>query len=214
MLILEAIEKAGKELLEKAIVEGGRAMADKAGLDYDRLVSELTHLGEATYKEMPEMREAIDRKIADELAQTAELTDGYLPFSEDGVVVANTNIFLRTDENDALYAAEPIRVTFNRSLLEIGEFDYYTAVSTLYHEMIHVMQQVAVIEGGAFTYAEMAKEWEQDIRTALSPDGVNQLDELYTEYLSEPMETYAHMQQAYFELMLQGMEKEYAASAA
>ena len=75
MLIPEAIEKAGKELLEKAIVEGGRAMADKAGLDYDRLVSELTHLGEATYKEMPEiarniraeMREAIDRKIADEL---------------------------------------------------------------------------------------------------------------------------------------------------
>ena len=115
MLILEAIEKAGKELLEKAIVEGGRAMADKAGLDYDRLVSELTHLGEATYKEMPEI--AIDRKIADEL--------------------------------------------------------------------------------------------EREL-----PDGVNQLDELYTEYLSEPMETYAHMQQAYFELMLQGMEKEYAASAA
>ena len=125
MLIPEAIEKAGKELLEKAIVEGGRAMADKAGLDYDRLVSELTHMGEATYKEMPEiarniraeMREAIDRKIADEL--------------------------------------------------------------------------------------------EREL-----PDGVNQLDELYTEYLSEPMETYAHMQQAYLELMLQGMEKEYAASAA
>lgn len=313
MPIVEAIASVGKALLEKAIVEGGRALADKAGLNYEWLIGELTHLGEATYKEMTEiarnirkeMNDAIERKVdselsdarvesefpwlesgegatlrmieltdaesaaksaerhpakmakdvaerlagdperfsqeaweradADErlamlqdafrviceeacippeLAATAELTDGNLLFTEDGVVVANTNIFLRTDMNGELYAAEPIRVTFNRNLLEMSEFNYYSAVSTLYHEMIHVMQQVSVVEGGAFTYSEMVKEWEQDIRKTLSPDGINQLDELYTEYLSEPMETYAHMQQAYFELMLQGVESEYAASAA
>lgn len=127
-----------------------------------------------------------------------------------GNVKGETICYFDLDEDKNIKIVSPVQISFNEIDLANPDYDLHSALSTLYHETVHVMQYESISKGGRmFTYAEMQEEWKQHIISSFSGKEVPQDKKNFTDYLSEPMETYAHMQQGYFEKMLNGMENEY-----
>ena len=124
---------------------------------------------------------------------------------------AAVNIFVNATEDGKIYQDMPIIISFNENHLLDPNYNFHDAISTLYHEVIHAMQQQSVCEGGTtFTYAEMQKEWREDIMSSITDNPVefnkskNRSD--YIDYISGPMETYAHLQTDYFKKILTSTE--------
>ena len=103
-------------------------------------------------------------------------------------------------DGDKILDMEDVHVRVNEALLN-GGFD--DAVSTLYHEMLHAMQYVSVLEAEPFS--ENVAIWAKDL-VERAPDSYNGR---MVPYLTDAMEGYAHAQEKYFLQVFHGYESDY-----
>ena len=195
-----------------------RFPADVAG----RLVEEGDRFTEATWQisspeERLNMLNDAFKIIAEEACIPQEMIDSGFVYAkeysnqDEGVTNAACNVFVGLKEDGNLFVKDPISISFNAEHLADPNYDFHTAIGSLYHEVIHAMQQQSVCEtGNTFVYEEMRKEWKTDIVSRLSNQPVdfnksfNKSD--FIDYITGPMETYAHMQTDYFKKILQSTE--------
>lgn len=122
---------------------------------------------------------------------------------------AAVNLFIDLDKNGEFFVSDNIEIGVNYNDLMNPDYSLNDTLGSLYHEVVHAMQEQSLCEGGnTFTYAEMQKEWKADIKNrienlrkaergeAIADDGK------FVDYLTESMETWAHMQTDYFTKIL------------
>lgn len=122
---------------------------------------------------------------------------------------AAVNFFIDTDETGKFHVVDDITIAFNQFDLMNPAYSLKDSLASLYHEVLHAMQEQSLCEGGnTFTYREMQKEWAENIKNRLdlikreNAGEKIELNKSFTEYLTEPMETWAHMQSDYFTKIL------------
>lgn len=122
-----------------------------------------------------------------------------------GHVNAAVNLFIDLDKNGEFYVSDNIKIGVNYNDLMDPYHSLNDTLGSIYHEVVHAMQEQSLCEGGnTFTYAEMQKEWKADIKNRIenlrkAERGETVADEKkFLDYLTESMETWAHMQADYF----------------
>lgn len=124
---------------------------------------------------------------------------------------AAVNFFLDLDENGNFYKTSDITIKVNVDDLLDPNQSFTDSISSLYHEVVHAMQQQSLCEGGnTFTYAEMQKEWKESVTDRIYKFRLNEVgiklpeDDSFVAYVTDPMETWAHMQTEYFSKIYDG----------
>lgn len=122
---------------------------------------------------------------------------------------AAVNLFIDLDKNGEFYVSDNIEIGVNYNDLMNPNYSLNDTLGSLYHEVVHAMQEQSLCEGGnTFTYAEMQKEWKADIKNRIEnlrkaeSGEVIADDGKFVDYLTESMETWAHMQTDYFTKIL------------
>lgn len=106
----------------------------------------------------------------------------------DGVNGA-TNKFVHIDDNKKASITSAPTITLSQQ--RMMDDNCVNAFSTLFHEMNHVMQFVSVTEDTPWT--ENVEYWRENIENYVGGSGS------YIDYVTGPMEAYAHAQTALFE---------------
>lgn len=92
-------------------------------------------------------------------------------------------------------------IAFSSKNLENPSYSFDECVSTLYHEVMHILQQQCLLEAGdTVPYVELKAEWAAAIRSRVS--GTDGYDSKYINYLSNSLEIFAIQQKELFRLML------------
>lgn len=122
-----------------------------------------------------------------------------LPEKENG----NTNMFVRLiDGTNTCQMDQPV-ITMDQARLINGTCaDNY---STLFHEMVHVMQDISITE--QIPWTENVSYWRNDYQKYTPP-----VPGHYISYVTGPMEAYAHAQDALFKKVYSAQEFEKTAS--
>ncbi len=114
---------------------------------------------------------------------------------------AFANLFVDVDKNGNLYKKDVAGIYINAENLSNPSYSLVDAITSVYHESIHIMQQLSLCESGnTFAYSEMQKEWKADIleRLETAKKSNNSTFKSFVDYVTSPLETYAHMQTDYF----------------
>lgn len=93
-----------------------------------------------------------------------------------------TTAFVRESDSGKMEQIVSPEVVINDGLLD--GLDSAQPYTTLFHEMLHVLQQVSVLE--AVPWDDDVKHWEKNLR------GYKGTPKRYVDYLTGPMEAYAH----------------------
>lgn len=118
---------------------------------------------------------------------------------------AAVNLFIDIDENGKFFVKDHINIGINYKDLENPNSSLRDILGSLYHEVVHAMQEQSLCEdGNTFTYEEMQKEWKADVKNRIDMIRKYEKGEFvptnnsFTDYLTESMEAWAHMQTDYF----------------
>lgn len=109
-----------------------------------------------------------------------------------------TNIFVKLDESGGIVmdSGTAPTITLNKRLLDAG-VPMTEALKTLFHESLHVMQQVSVTEAGDTILNMTQRElWADEIRDILN-DIKDLKGQSFEEYITTELEAYAHAYDQY-----------------
>ncbi len=106
--------------------------------------------------------------------------------------LGSTNSFIRLEKGEhlALDGSTPPIICLNTSLINSGMTN---AMETLFHESLHVLQQVSVTEQAGRAMNEPLRQmWKKEIIQVCKTNGENLRNQSFEEYISSEMEAYAH----------------------